>query len=221
MSEKLDEKPVVYANAAEEIQAIELSIKRAQLADAEMQKLEREYNLQDLRARIGEREVKEIQKQENRAAAGRTFAQQRATDEQRFKDCSHRKGGSVSPQDMKALFVGGSAPQRAVIKHQMINGDVWVRCLRCGKTWLPPVKEKFFFDAKGRSAPATGKQAGVFDKEKFDLAAKEYHEAVKFETNNTMSGSVQCRFSKYNAETDQWVDAAQDYRKNLADTTLR
>jgi hypothetical protein len=219
--ENNEEKPQGYKNAAEEIAAIELSIKRAQLEDIKLQKLEREYHMKELRATIGDREVKELQLKEDREAQGRTFAQQRQSDEQRQKVCTHKKGGVVSPRDMKVLSVGGNGQQFAVLKHQMINGDIWVRCLRCGETWCQPIKENFFFDERGRQAPFTGKQAGVFSKEKYDKACDKYRQAVQFETNNSMSGSVQCRFSKYNETTGEWVDATEEYRRQVRTTNLR
>ena len=101
----------------------------------------------------------------------------------------------------------------------MINGDMWVRCLRCGKTWLPPVKDNFYFNAKGKQvAPKDGE----FDQVKFDTADIDYRRAVNFETNNSPSGSVQCRFTKWDDASGQWVDATKDYREPCEshDTTL-
>lgn len=221
MAEKEAEKPKVYANAAEELAAIELAIKKAQLEDLELQKQERQFNMTDLKQRLGERQVKELQKKEDREAQGRTFETQRATDENRQRICTHKKGGVVSQRDFKVLNTGGNGQQYAVIKHQMINGDIWVRCLRCAKTWVPPQKEKFYFDERGRVAPSKGESAGKFNEEKFKKAVQEYQMAVDFETNNSMSGSVQCRFSRYNEQTGEWVDAAAEYRKQLIDTNLR
>lgn len=213
-----EDKPKVYANAAEELAAIELSIKKAQLADLELQKRERELNIQDVRARIGDRETKAMQKTMDREAAGRTFAQQKATDEARWKVCTHKKGGVVSARNMSVLSTGGNSMQYAVIKHQMINGDMWVRCLRCGRTWLPPVKENFYFNAKGKQVAP---KDGTFDAAKFQAVHEEYLRAVNFETNNSPSGSVQCRFTKWDEKSEQWVDATQDYRNSVASSNLR
>jgi hypothetical protein len=216
-----EKKPQTFNSATEELAALELSIKKAQLADLELQRQEREYNMKDLKQRLSEREVKELQKKEDREAQGRTFATQAAADAQRQRVCTHKKGGIVSPRDFKVLNTGGNGQQYAILKHQMINGDLWIRCLRCGKTWVPPMKEKFYFDAKGRQAPATGAQAGKFDAEKYNQAYVDYQQACAFETNNSTSASVQCRFSRYNEETDEWVDASQEYRKTVINTNLR
>lgn len=195
-----------------------LELKKAELEAKLLEKQEREYHIKDLKARIADRDIQEKQAQEDREQQGRTFAQQKATDEYRFRICTHRKGGNVSPRDMRVLTTGGNNAQRAVMKHQMINGDVWVRCLRCGKTWAPPVEKNFFFDAKGKQvAPVDGK----FDAVKFEKARAEYLEATMYETNNSTSGSVQCRFSTFDLETGKIVDAADKYRENIASTTLR
>jgi hypothetical protein len=197
---------------------MELEIKRQELEAKGLEIQERKYHIQDLKAKLADREISEKQAKEDREQQGKTIAQQEATDKYRFSVCTHRKGGLVSPRDQRVLSTGGNANQRAVLKHQMINGDIWVRCLRCGKTWAPPVMNNFFFDAKGRNvAPVDGE----FNKEKFEKSVAEYKEATMFETNNSMSTSVQCRFSTVDAETGKVIDASDLYRENLGSTTLR
>ena len=78
---KQEEVMVAPKNAAEEIAQIELRIKKAQLADLELQSRERELNLEDLRGRLGDRETKAKQRKQDREQQGRTFAQQRASQE--------------------------------------------------------------------------------------------------------------------------------------------
>jgi hypothetical protein len=216
--EEQNQHPKVYANAAEEIAAIELSIKRAQLADIELQKQERELSIQEKRGTINDRLNKQKQKEMDREQSGKVFAAQKREDEAKQNQCTHKKGGVVSQRNLQVLSTGGNSPQYAVIKHQMINGDFWVRCLRCGKTWLPPVKDNFYFNAKGKQvAPVDG----VFSAEKFEKSAAEYRVAVAFETNNTASGSVICKFSKWDEKSEQWVDATNDYRQAVRHTNLR
>jgi hypothetical protein len=208
----------VYSNAAEEIAAIELSIKRAQLADLELQKQERELSIEEKRGTIADRVTKQKQKVMDREQQGKVFAAQRREDDAKQSACTHKKGGVVSQRNLQVLSTGGNSPQYAVIKHQMINGDFWVRCLRCGKTWLPPVKDNYFLNAKGKVvAPVDG----VFSQEKFDAAVAAYRVAVAFETNNTSSGSVICKFSKWDEKSEQWVDATNDYREHVKSTNLR
>jgi hypothetical protein len=197
---------------------MELELKQEELLAKQLEIQERKFHIKDLQATIAERDIREKQLKEDRQAQGRTIAQQKATDEYRFKVCTHRKGGTASARDVRVLSTGGNSVQFAVIKHQMINGDIWVRCLRCGKTWAPPVEINFFFDSRGvQVAPADG----VFSKEKFQKAIDEYQRACMFETNNSMSTSVQCRFSKIDAETGKIIDAADDYRQSIASTNLR
>jgi len=197
---------------------MELELKAQELEAKQLEIQERGYHIQDLRARLADRDIREKQSREDREQQGKTIAQQEATDSYRFSVCTHRKGGTVSNRDSRVLATGGNSNQYAVIKHQMINGDIWVRCLRCGKTWAPPVERNFFFDEKGRQvAPADGQ----FDKVKFAAAVEDYRRATMFETNNSMSTSVQCRFSTIDSETGKVVDAADLYRENIASTTLR
>jgi hypothetical protein len=214
----MSEEAKVYSNAAEEIAAIELSIKRAQLADLELQKQERQLSIEEKRGTVNDRLNKQKQKEQDREQQGRVFAAQKREDDAKQNACTHKKGGVVSQRNMQVLSTGGNSPFYAVLKHQMITGDFWVRCLRCGKTWLPPVEENFYFSAKGRAvAPADG----VFSKEKFEAAEVDYRKAVAFETNNTPSGSVICKFSKWDEKSEQWVDATKDYRRAVRSTNLR
>jgi hypothetical protein len=215
MSEEVKE---VKKSKAEELAELEIAIKRAQLEELELSKQEKQYSLRDLKHRLSERDIREKQLTEDREAQGRTIKQDEQTDNYRWKICTHKKGGIVHSRDMRVLSTGGTGQQYAVIKHQMINGDIWVRCLRCGKTWTPPVEERFFFDKNGKEVP---KRFGTFNQERFEKAVFEYQRAVQFETNNTMSGSVQCRFTKIDPETGKPVDAAQDVRESLQFTNLR
>jgi len=197
---------------------MELEIKRQALAAQQLEIEERKYHIKDLKAKIADRDIREKQVQEDREQQGRTIAQQEATDSYRFSVCTHRKGGMASPRDVRVLSTGGNAAQYAVMKHQMINGDIWVRCLRCGKTWAPPVQKNFYFNEQGRRVAP---QDGIFNLAKFQSAVEDYKKATMFETNNSMSTSVQCRFTRFDPELGREVDAADVYRDNLASTTLR
>jgi hypothetical protein len=197
---------------------LEVQLKRAQVEQMELEKQERELNVQDLRRRLEDRKVREDQFRSDRESQGRSIAQQENTDKTRQALCTHKKGGTASARDIRVIDTGGNGNQYAVIKHQMINGDIWVRCLRCGKTWMPPVKANFYFNENGRVVPPT---VGKFDEAAFKAAAEEHRRATMFETNNTMSGSVQCRFTRLNKETGNWEDAAHVVRENMQHTNLR
>lgn len=134
------------------------------------------------------------------------------------------------------MLTGGDSQQYAVIKHRMIDGNLWVRCLRCSKTWVPPQKQNFFYDRardmmkdpsdkmlNAKKMPYEGPQAGTFDELSFKIAQDDYAKACAFMTKNTESGSVFCQFAKWNDETKTW-DAAlgkREYEKNMLNTTLR
>lgn len=201
----------------DEIKQLQLHNLRLEKEAKELELQERQYHIKDLRGRLSDRDLAEKQEKQNREAQGRTFAQDEATDRYRWGVCTHRKGGIVSARDMRALSTGGSEDQYAVIKHQMINGDIWVRCNRCGRTWAPPVESNFYF----RDGKVVAPKDGVFDKDKFRQAQEDYARAVQFPTRNTMSGSVQCRFLKYNTETGRQEDASSEYRESVKDTNLR
>jgi hypothetical protein len=197
---------------------MELELKSQELEAKKLEIQERTYHIKDLKTRIQDREIKDKQLQEDRASQGRAMRQQDAIDNYQQNKCTHRKGGTASSRDITVLATGGNSNQYAVIKHQMINGDIWVRCLRCGKTWAPPVERNFFFDETGRAvSPADG----VFDKARFTAAVENYKKATMFETNNSMSTSVQCRFFTVDEATGKQIDAADVYRDNIASTTLR
>jgi hypothetical protein len=80
------------------------------------------------------------------------------------------------------------------------------------------VKENFYFNEKGKSVAP---KDGTFDQVKFDAMDLEYRRAVNFETNNSPSGSVQCRFTKWDPKSEQWVDATKDYREHVRSSNLR
>jgi hypothetical protein len=213
------------------VETIDEQIKRIQLENAvlEQQNLkeeleakaaERERRGLDIRKLKGELEKESLavkQLQYDRESAGKAFAQADATDLYRWSICTHKKGGTASPRDLRVLTTGGNGNQYAIIKHQMINGDIWVRCLRCAKTWKPPVEREFYF----RNGKVVAMQDGKFDKEKFDAARFEYINACNFGTNNSMSGSVQCRFSTFSVESGKMVDAADVYRDRVSSSNLR
>lgn len=199
-----------------EAKRLEVQLKKQQLEGMQLEQQERQYNVQDLKARIADRNLREKQVQEDRQSQGRTFAQDEAQDKLRWRICTHKKGGVVTPRDLRVLHTGGNKEQYAVIKHQMINGDIWVLCLRCAKTWKPPVEKDFFFDEKGR---VVAPQDGSFNREKFEQAQFDYLQAVNFNTNNSMSTSVQCRFTEL--KDGKSYDAADKYRELVSSSNLR
>ena len=231
-----------YATPADELAALQLSLIQTQLENAKAEKVEREaraeehkLNLLDVKQRVEKRAIEAQQRQENRTQMGRTFAQDAATEFARQEVCTHKKGGIVTPRDMAVLTTGGDSQQAAVIKHRMIDGNLWIRCMRCSKTWTPPQKNNFFFDRKRTAAdrsdkilrakkmPYTGPEVGIYDEVSFEVAVEEYKKACALQTQNKESGSVFCQFAKWNDDTKTW-DAAlgkAEYDRGMLNTTLR
>ena len=147
-------------------------------------------NLQDIQERLAERELAREQKRQKSLSNGLILKQNAAAETAHQRKCNHRKGGNGA-----AGVVGGQGDdtQYAVLKHTFANGDMWVRCLRCGKTWKPPVRELFALE------------------EEYLKAIVAYETAINFQTRNVPSASVQFRFS----------DNGAYYRQVTANTTLR
>jgi hypothetical protein len=211
------EKPAVET-ADEKIKRLTLENLQAEKEAKALELEERKYHIQSLKSSIADRQLQDKQLEYDRQSKQKTFAQADATDQFNWKVCTHRKGGMASARDIRCLTRGGNdAGQYAVIKHQMINGDIWVRCQRCSRTWMPPVEKNFYM----RNGVSVAPQDGVFDADLFKRAQRDYEEAVNFPTRNSMSGSVQCRFFKYDRETGKQIDGAEQYRENIASSNLR
>ena len=166
---------------AEETAAIALENARM---DHEFKKLELEEkrltveaakaNLQDTRERLDERQLKRGILASRSKTNGATLSALAANAKKTQNRCNHKKGGNGIPG-----YVGGQGNDShyAVMKHTMCWGDVWVRCMRCGKTWKPPVRK--FYESE----------------EEYLKDYVEYQAALNFQTNNTGSSSYQFRYS--------------------------
>ena len=111
--------------------------------------------------------------------------------------CSHRKGGQVlvgNKLNSKFHEVGDDS-QYAVLKHTFANGDTWVRCLRCGKTWKPPVKSDFKNNQEG-----------------YTSAMEVYKQALQFQTRNVPSKGIVFSYGEGGVEL---------YRENTKNANLR
>jgi hypothetical protein len=173
-----------------EIEALDLETKKLDLETKKLEMLERQANLQDLQERLAERELKRENKRQRSVTNGVTLNQLAANDLAAQLRCNHKKGGNGAHG-----VVGGQGDdsQHAVLKHTFANGDMWVRCLRCGKTWKPPVRDNYKRE------------------EDYLKAVASYEAAVNFQTRNVPSGSCQFRFS----------DNGAYYRVVTASSTLR
>jgi hypothetical protein len=180
--EKQEVDPKIAAAQAELLQ-LELEAKRLEV-------LEKKANLEDLQERLNERQLRRDAVRQTSITNGATLKALAEEDKKSQKRCNHRKGGNGA-----AGIIGGQGDSLdyAVIKHTMLNSDMWVRCQRCGKTWKPPVREHYQSDAE------------------FLGAVAEYETAKNFPTKNSASSSYQFRFSDNGAYS----------REVLRHTTLR
>lgn len=151
----------------EELARLELESKRLELK-------EKQLNLEDIQDRLDERKTKRDTIRQTSLTNGATLKSLAEVDRMVQKRCNHRKGGNGA-----AGVVGGQGDSAdySVIKHIMLNSDMWIRCTRCGKTWKPPVKEHF---------DTVEEYLRVF---------AEYEAAKAFQTKNSTSSSQQFRFS--------------------------
>lgn len=173
-----------------ELEKLQLDNARLEKQRLELELLEKKANLQDLQERLDERELKREMKRQRSLTNGATLNSLASNDNQAQKRCNHRKGGNGAEG-----VVGGRGEdsQYAVCKHTFCNGDMWVRCLRCGKTWKPPIKDQYTSESG------------------FLKAVVDYETALNFPTRNVASGSIQFRFS----------DNGNFFREVTKNTTLR
>lgn len=175
--------PVEKTPSREELDRLELEAKQLEV---ELKKAE----LLDARDRLAERQMKRETIMQRSITNGMTLAQLKRNDNIAQERCNHKKGGNGA---MGVVGGQGDDSTYAVLKHIMCNGDMWIRCLRCGKTWRPPYEEDYT------------------TKEGFAGALAEYKAAKEFSTRNVTSSS-----NRY-----QWSDGGALYRKLMKPSTLR
>jgi hypothetical protein len=172
-----------------ELEAAELELKQLEI-------LERRANIEDLNERLDERKNRRMAVRMTSVTNGQTLNAIAKEQEQSQRRCNHRKGGNGAAGVMSGQ---GDSLWLALMKHRMLNGDVWIRCMRCGKTWKPPVKSVFVNDK------------GVFEEAKYQAAVVEYEAAKLMPTNNSPSSSYAFSFS----------DGGNYFREVTASTNLR
>lgn len=189
----MSETTVATKVAKKEVDALEsaeLELKKLELEAKRLEVLERKAHLEDLTEQLAERELRRETKRQRSLTNGATLKQLADGDHIAQSRCNHKKGGN----GVNGVIGGqGDDSQYAVLKHIFANGDMWIRCLRCGKTWKPPVKSQYK------------------NERDFLLAEVDYKTAVNFQTRNVTSGSVQFRFS----------DNGEYYRQVTANSNLR
>lgn len=170
--------------------AFEEKKREMELEDLQLSIDARKAQLEDHKENKFKREMERENKSMDSKTKGLALRQVADAERQVQKRCNHKKGGN----GLQGILGGrGDAGQYAVLKHTMSNGDMWVRCLRCGKTWKPPLERSY-------KNPAD-----------FIKAEAEYKIAVDFQTLNSPSSSAQFNFS----------DQGQFYREQMEHVSLR
>jgi len=190
VSISLAEKEKEPRKPGSQIAALEIEAKELEITAKKLEILEKQANLQDLQERLAERELKRETKRQRCVTNGATLKSLAANEAAAQTRCNHKKGGNGA----NGVVGGkGDSPDYAVLQHTFANGDMWVRCLRCGKTWKPPLRD-------------------IYDTTEAYLAdVASYQAAINFQTKNTPSSSCQFRFS----------DNGAYYREVTRDATLR
>lgn len=179
------------APAKSNLQTLEEELKQLEIESKKLELQFNKANLVDMQERLAERELKRENIRQEAYTKGATIRSIKEGEAKQQAHCNHKKGGNGA----QGVVAGqGDDSQYAVLKHTFANGDTWVRCLRCGKTWKPPVKSQF-----------VNNQAG------FDAALEVYKTALNFQTRNVPSKGVIFQFS----------DGGEFYRENTKDITLR
>jgi hypothetical protein len=175
-----------------ELKAKELEIKRLEL-------LEREANLQDLQERLAERQLKRRNRDGVFRGHGANLKQDAINRKAKQELCNHRKGG-----DGANGVIGGQGDdmQYAILRHVMGNGDIWVRCLRCGKTWKYPLASEYSTKAE------------------YDLALAEYRTMLKVQTRNHTSGTHTFSWGVVQNESGKLEGGPEFYREKMKAVTL-
>lgn len=175
----------------EEMRKLEIESKRLEV-------LEKQANIEDIGERLAERQLKREAIRQKAYTNGATLKDTANRQIMIEKRCNHRKGGDGAA----GIQLGqGVSPHYAVIKHGMMNGDLWIRCQRCGKTWKPPIKADYL----------EGGQFAVEGIDGYVKALTEYETAKNFPTNNSPSSSQQFK----------WSDNGAYAREVLRHTNLR
>jgi hypothetical protein len=177
---------------AKSLSDIEREIKLLELESKKLEVEEKKANIVDLNERLQERQVQRENKLQRSITNGQTLIQLRNIKKQVQNRCNHRKGGNGAEG-----VIGGQGDdnQYAVLKHKFANSDTWVRCLRCGKTWKPPVR--------------TPKYGPPLTEEEYIKQYTEYQTALQFPTRNVPSGGITFGFSdqgEYYREITQYVN---------------
>ena len=168
----------------------EAELQRLELEAKELEIKFKKLQYSDLQDQVHDREQKRHDKTERSRINGVTINALARNDKAVQGRCNHRKGGNGA----NGVVAGqGDDSQYCVRKHIFANGDMWIDCLRCHKTWKPVMPHWF------------ETQEGYLG------AVAEYEAAKNFPTRNQTSSSVAFK----------WGDGGVFYRESMRNTNLR
>lgn len=145
-------------------------------------------DLQDKKEARSERANKLENRASNYKTRGEAINANNNKTAQDQRRCNHRKGG----QGLQGVVGGrGDSTYYAVIKHTFCHNDTWVCCLRCGRTWKPPLERSFK------------------SKDEYYVAVAEYKMALDFPTLNAPSSSSQFQFSDNGARMREVLEPSK------------
>ena len=175
-----------------QLEAMEAEIKALELEEKQLAVKFQKANLVDMEERLAERELKRESRRQDAQSKGAALSVKANNEATQQSNCNHKKGGNGAQG-----VVGGRGDdsQYAVLKHTFANGDTWVRCLRCGKTWKPPVKSDFKNNQEG-----------------YTSAMDVYKQALQFQTRNVPSKGIVFSYGEGGVEL---------YRENTKNANLR
>lgn len=189
-------------NQLTELEKTELEIKRLELENLALENEERKLNLINKRQDIDQRKMNEEQQFAVYRERGVVLADTSRNEAISQDNCTHRKGGI----DMHGLMGNGDDTDFAVWKIKWLDGRMWVRCLRCAKTWKPVRMEMFATIENGKATSPLAPYATLEEAlEAYNTALAEYKTACAFPTKNQPSGTTQYQFSdsaRYNEIMD-------------------
>jgi hypothetical protein len=188
---------VARLRLAQALAEVEDLKKRAELRDLELR--ERQLNLVDLQERLDDRQLKKRSRESVYRGHGQNLKQDAINRQTRHDICNHHKGG-----DGAQGVIGGQGDdtQFCVARHVMPSGDTWQRCLRCGKTWRPPVLSEYNTAAEYKAAMA------------------EYNEALKMPTRNKRSSSHTFQWGVVMNERGVQEGGIEHFREKMKHVTL-
>jgi hypothetical protein len=193
-------------------QTDDLSVSELERIDFLLARKQRKLEMEETAGNIEDRRKKDESRFSAFRSRGRELEKTKRDQSLQQKHCQHSKGGSGHN------LAEGTDVYRSVIKHIMPDGNMWVRCQRCGATWKKPYPQDYATIVKpGEGGTARYSPLTPAQQEQYDAAFKEWKEACAFKTDNGTSSGITFRHSSEDGDVTARNFVAEVYR----DVTLR